>query len=99
VLALEKASAGSVFHAATESGITEREIAQAISLAASCKAEGISLEQANLKWGHGIAAFFSISSQISASKAIQQLGWNPQATLSFIQDIELSANPLSNPIK
>jgi hypothetical protein len=67
-------------------------IAQAISRIVGCKTAGISLEQATLKWGTGIAAFFSINNQISANKAMQQLGWKPQVTLSLLQDIEASAN-------
>lgn len=87
VLALEKAPAGSIFHAATESGISERAIAQAISLVVGCRTEGISLEQATQKWGRSIAAFFSINNQISATKAMQQLNWKPQAPLTLLDDI------------
>jgi len=86
VLALEKAPAGSIFHAVTESGISEKAIAQAISNVVGCKIEGISLEQATQKWGRGIAAFFSINNQTSANKAIQ-LGWQPQAAMSLLEDI------------
>lgn len=87
ILALEKAPAGSIFHAATESGVSEKAIAQAIGHVVGCRIEGISLEQATLKWGRGIAAFFSINNQISAKKAMRQLGWNPQAALSLLDDI------------
>ncbi|MBE9193729.1 NAD-dependent epimerase/dehydratase family protein [Gloeocapsopsis crepidinum LEGE 06123] len=86
VLALEKAPAGSIYHAATQSGISEKAIAQAISDIVSCKIEGISLEQATQQWGRGIAAFFSINNQTTANKAIQ-LGWQPQAALSLLEDI------------
>ena len=87
VLALEKAPAGSIFHAATESGITEKAIATAISHAVNCKLAGISFETATSKWGTGIATFFSINNQVSANKAIRQLGWKPQAPLSLLEDI------------
>ncbi|MDV2991233.1 MAG: Aurachin B dehydrogenase [Chroococcidiopsis sp. SAG 2025] len=87
VLALEKAPAGSIFHVATESGITEKAIAAAISNTVNCKIEGISFETATSKWGDGIATFFSINNQVSANKAIQKLGWKPQASLSLLEDI------------
>ena len=93
VLALEKAPARSIFHAASESGISEKAIAQTISQVVGCRVEGISLEQAALKWGRGIAAFFSINNQISANKAMQQLDWSPQASLSLLEDIAQTPQP------
>lgn len=87
VLALEKATAGSIFHGTTD-GITEKAIAQAIGRTVGCKTEGISFETAVSKWGRAIATFFAINNQTSAEKAKQQLGWRPQATLSLIEDIE-----------
>lgn len=87
VLALERAPAGSLFHAATESGVSEKAIAQAISKVVGYELKGISLEQATLQWGRGIAAFFAINNQVSADKAMQQLGWRPQAKTSLLDDI------------
>ncbi|MCU0569814.1 MAG: SDR family oxidoreductase [Oculatellaceae cyanobacterium Prado106] len=92
VLALERAIAGSVFHAGAESGITEKAIAQAISQVVNYPIVSILQAEAELVWGSAIAMFFSINNQTSADKAKQQLGWNPQATLSFLQDIELGSN-------
>ncbi len=86
LLALEKAPAGSIFHAATESGISEKAIAQAISRVVGCQTQGINSEEAIAKWGTGIAAFFSINNQISADRA-RQLGWQPQTALSLLEDI------------
>lgn len=86
VLALEKAPAGSIYHAATESGISEKAIAQRIGDVVGCQVKRISLEQATQHWGRGIAAFFSINNQTSADKAIQ-LGWQPQARFSLLEDI------------
>jgi nucleoside-diphosphate-sugar epimerase len=89
VLALERAIAGSIFHAGAESGITERSIAHAISQVVKCPVVSISRVEAESIWGPAIAMFFSIDNQTSADKAKQYLGWEPQATLSFLQDIEL----------
>ena len=90
VLALEKATAGSIFHAATESRISEKVIAKAMSDVLGCNTEGISSEKAISKWGVGIAAFFSINNQISANKARQELGWEPQTALSLLEEIAQS---------
>lgn len=85
ILALEKAPAGSIFHAATELGISEKTIAEAISRVVGCKTNGISSDEAIAKWVVGIAAFFSINNQISAGKARQQLAWKPQTTCSLLK--------------
>jgi len=88
VLALEKAPMGSVFHAGVESGITIKAIAEAISRTVGCQTASISMDQASEIWGSGAAALLAISSQTSASKAIQQLGWQPHSTVSLLEDIE-----------
>lgn len=93
LLALEKAPAGSIFHAATESGISEKAIAEAISNVAGCKTKELSFDEAISKWGIGIAAFFSINNQVSAKKAREQLGWKPQTTLSLLEDIAQTHKP------
>ena len=79
---------GSLFHAGVESGITMKAIAQAISRTVGCQTASISMAQATEAWGVGAAALLSISSQTSALKAIQQLGWQPQSTVSLLADIE-----------
>lgn len=93
ILALEKAPAGSLFHAATESGITEKAIAEAISRVADCQIQGLNSEEAIAKWGVGIAAFLSINNQTSADRARQQLGWKPQTALSLLEGIAQSHKP------
>ncbi|MEM1255984.1 MAG: hypothetical protein AAGI69_26385 [Cyanobacteria bacterium P01_H01_bin.21] len=62
-------------------------IAQAIGREINTPAVGISFETAVAKWGRGIATFFSINNQVSATKALKQLGWQPQATMSLLEDI------------
>lgn len=88
VLALEKASAGSVFHASAEFGITGKALAKAIGRLVGCKVESISIEEATATMGPALAAFMSINNQTNAAKAMQQLGWKPQASVSFLEDIE-----------
>ena len=86
VLALEKAPAGSIFHAGVESGITMKEIAEAISHNLNCQTTSISFDQASEAWGIAAAVLLSMNSQTSADKTIQ-LGWQPQATL-LLNDIQ-----------
>ena len=86
-LALEEASAGSLFHAATESGIEAKEIAEAIAEIGGYETESICFEEALFNWGEALATFFSINNQISATKAIEQLGWNPQVERSLLEEI------------
>ncbi len=93
ILALEKAPGGSIFHAATESGISEKAIAKAISRVVGYQIEEIDSEEAIALWGAGIAAFFSINNQTSANKAKQQLGWKPQAGSSLLEDIAQTHKP------
>ena len=86
VLALEKAPAGSIFHAGVESGITSKEIAEAISHNLHCQTASISFDQASEAWGVAAAVLLSMNSQTSADKA-NQLGWQAQAT-SLLADIQ-----------
>jgi nucleoside-diphosphate-sugar epimerase len=93
VLALEQAAAGSIFHAATESGISEAAIAWAISQVTGTPVKGISWDAAVAKWGEGIATFFSINNQVSADRAIRELDWQPQAKLSLLDDLAVNGEP------
>lgn len=88
VLALEKGTAGSVYHAVSESGITVKAIAGAIARLVGCEAKGISKEEAEKVWGLQLATFFSINNQVSSSKAEKELGWKPQVNISMLEDIE-----------
>ncbi|MBD2774510.1 NAD-dependent epimerase/dehydratase family protein [Iningainema sp. BLCCT55] len=88
VLALEKGTAGSVYHAVSESGITVKAIAQATANLLGCEAQGISKDEAKKLWGKELATFFSINNQISSSKAEKELGWKPQVTSKILEDIE-----------
>lgn len=87
VNALEKGTGGELFHAAAESGVSEQMIALAISHATGTQMEGLSFEAAVTRWGEGIATFFSINNQVSAGKAIHQLGWQPRVEIGLLDDI------------
>lgn len=87
-LALEAAPAGSIFNVATQSGITGKAIAQAIGTALNCPTESISFAQAEAQFGTVLATFLSMNNQVSAAKAIAQLGWQPSDNLSLLNDIQ-----------
>lgn len=88
VLALHKAPVGSIFHAGVETGITMKVIAQAISRNLGCQTASITFDKATEAWGIAAAVLLSMNSQSSASKAINQLGWQPQFANSLLEDIE-----------
>jgi len=88
ILALEKAQPGSLFHTASESGITTHKIAESISRAAKLggKTKAITLKDVQTLFGPW-AEWWGINNQSSGEKARTQLGWNPQAT-PMLEDIE-----------
>ncbi len=51
VLALERATAGSIFHVASQSGITVRAMAEAISRTVGCRTQSITMAEATAAWG------------------------------------------------
>lgn len=87
LLALEKAPAGSIFHAATQSGITAKAMALAIGRAVGCKTKSISMEKATAILGPVLTAFMSMNNQVSASKAMTELGWQPGGYPTLLDDI------------
>ncbi|ESA31953.1 nad-dependent epimerase dehydratase [Leptolyngbya sp. Heron Island J] len=91
VLALEKAPAGSLFHTTTESGITARQVAEAIAHVTNSETESISFEEAVFNWGKTLATLLSINNQSSAQQAMEQLGWRPKPARSLLQDIQLGS--------
>lgn len=90
LLALEKAPPGSLFHAATQSGITVKSIAEVIAHITECEAESICFEEAAFNWGYQGAKLLSINNQ-TASKAIYQLGWRPQMRQTLLSDIKFGS--------
>lgn len=91
VLALEKAPPGSLFHTASESGTTAKQLAQAVADVTDSEIESICFEEAVFNWGETLTTFLSINNQSSAQLAIQQLGWQPDRTRSLLKDIRLGS--------
>jgi nucleoside-diphosphate-sugar epimerase len=88
LLAIDKAAAGSLYNAASESGITTLAIAESISRSAGLfgKTKAVSLEKAQEIFGHW-ANWWALNNQCSGEKAKTELGWAP-SRLSMLADIE-----------
>jgi nucleoside-diphosphate-sugar epimerase len=85
-LAVEKAAAGSVFHAVAEEGIPTQKIAQAIGKQLHLPAVSKSAEEAQAHFGF-IAGLFGADNPTSSKQTQEKLNWHPiQAEL--IEDIE-----------
>jgi nucleoside-diphosphate-sugar epimerase len=90
LLALEKAPAGSVYHAASGEDASFKEIAEAIaqSIGNGCKAESVTMEQAQEIWNPVWAMLLSMSNRTIGAKANRELGWETVATLpSLLEDV------------
>lgn len=85
-LALENENAKGLYHVVAEN-VSNKAIAEAIGKNLSVAAEGISPAEASEKFG-AMTGFFTINNQITADKAKRELGWQPQAELSLLEDIE-----------
>jgi nucleoside-diphosphate-sugar epimerase len=85
-LALEKAPAGSVFHAIADEGIPTRDIAEVIGRYLDVPVESIGPAQAGEHFGW-IGAFFGLDAPASSALTRERLGWNPVHP-GLIEDLE-----------
>ncbi len=85
-LALEKAQAGSVFHAIADEGIPTREIAGVIGRHLSLPVVSVAAEEAGEHFGW-IGAFFGIDAPASSALTQERLGWQPTHP-GLIEDLE-----------
>jgi nucleoside-diphosphate-sugar epimerase len=88
LLALEKAPAGTLYHGAAEHGVRARDVAGAVGRLVGCPAQSITREQALQLWGPVMVAFLSINNQLDSSKAVRELGWQPDARRRLLDDLE-----------
>jgi len=91
LLALERAPAGSLYHGASEHGVTARALAEAIGRARGWPARSVPFAEATAKWGPRMAAFLSINNQTASERALTQLGWKPQAKTTLLADVEFGS--------
>jgi nucleoside-diphosphate-sugar epimerase len=86
--AIDQAQPGSLWHTSSESGITTRSIAEAISRVAGLngKTTSITAEEAKELFGRW-ASFWALNNQSSAQKAMDVLHWRPTRP-SMLADIE-----------
>jgi nucleoside-diphosphate-sugar epimerase len=85
-LALEKAPAGSVFHAIADEGLPTRDIAEVIGRHLDVPVESIGPAQAGEHFGW-IGAFFGLDAPASSALTRERLGWNPVHP-GLIEDLE-----------
>ena len=85
-LALEKAPAGSVFHAIGDEGVATREIAEIIGRHLDVPAVSIEHEDAGEHFGW-IGAFFAVDAPASSALTQERLGWRPTHP-GLIEDLE-----------
>jgi hypothetical protein len=85
-LALEKAPAGSVFHAVADEGVPTREIAEVIGRHLNVPAISIAPGDAGEHFGW-IGAFFALDAPASSTLTQERLGWQPTHP-GLIADLE-----------
>ncbi len=85
-LALEKAPAGSRWHAVADQGVPAREIAEAIGRGLNVPVVSIEPERAREHFGW-IAPFFSMDGPASNAITRERLGWNP-VRRGLLEDLE-----------
>jgi nucleoside-diphosphate-sugar epimerase len=86
VLALEKAIAGSVFHAVAEEGVPTQEIAEAIGKQLHLPVVTMSFEEAQAHFGF-VAFLFNADNAVSSKQTQEKLDWHPTQA-GLIKDIE-----------
>lgn len=78
-LALERAPAGSTLHAAGESGVTIRSVAEQIGQVLGIGTVSMDLQQAAAHLGNPfLAAFFAVDAPVSSAHTQTLLGWTPE---------------------
>lgn len=88
IQALHNGKAGSIYHAVSETGITNKAISEAIAKMLGCQIARLSREEAIQAWGVALTTFLAINNQASSSKAEKELGWKPSAQTTMLEDIE-----------
>jgi nucleoside-diphosphate-sugar epimerase len=91
-LALEKAEAGSKWHAVGEQGVTAKEIAEALGRRLNLPVVSISPEEAQAEYGF-LGHFMVLDCPTSNTKTRERLGWEPTGR-SLIEDLNELALPV-----
>ncbi|MBY0551808.1 MAG: NAD-dependent epimerase/dehydratase family protein [Candidatus Obscuribacterales bacterium] len=92
LLAVEKAKAGSLYHATNEKTVTVREVAESIARAIGCpgKTAAWTLDEA-LKFLGGFAAGLALDQDVDSSLARKELAWIPRRS-RVADDIDASCD-------
>lgn len=87
VLALQSATAGSLYNAALESNIASRDLAQAVADNTGLPLKSVAADQANNVLGPVLTVVLSVNNNVSGAKAERELGWRKRTTVTFLDDI------------
>jgi nucleoside-diphosphate-sugar epimerase len=85
-LALEQGEAGSRWHAVAESGVSAKDMAEALGRRLNLPVESISAEEAPAYFGF-LAHFATLDSPTPSAKTRERLGWNPTGP-GLIEDLD-----------
>jgi nucleoside-diphosphate-sugar epimerase len=86
VLALETSTAKGLYNVAAET-VSFRDLSEAIARLLGVKTKSISTEEAKTEFG-ALFGFLSISNQLDASRASNELGWRTSSGRTILDDIE-----------
>jgi nucleoside-diphosphate-sugar epimerase len=86
-LALEKAEAGSKWHAVAEQGVSAKEIAEALGRRLNLPVVSISAEEAPAHFQFVVGRFMTLDCPTSNTKTRERLGWEPTGP-GLIEDLD-----------
>ncbi|MCU1250037.1 MAG: NAD(P)-binding protein [Edaphobacter sp.] len=97
LLAAEDAEQGSISNATTETGVSIKQLAEAIGRAVGVPARSVTRHEATRVCGPFIAMFLEIPNRASSEKARRTLGWTPQAQNRLLEDITAGPGTCGKP--
>lgn len=86
VRALAGALAGMMYHAATNHGVTAKQIAEAVGELTGTPARSLTRPEAEQTFG-ALVPFLTAENQISAAKAEHELGWKKTVRIDLVTDV------------
>lgn len=93
LLALERAPAGTVFNATTETDVPLRALADAIGRATGTPALSLSRAETETMLGPFVTTFLATGNRASSLRARQLLGWRPRPQRTLLEDITQGSYP------
>jgi nucleoside-diphosphate-sugar epimerase len=88
LLVSEKAKAGEIYNATSETDVTFRQLAEAMGKTMGVRVVSVKYEDLEAKVGVFLAKFLCSENRASNAKAKKELGWTIQAEKGILEDIE-----------